>query len=57
MGRLTSLRDLGLLAVYLASSASSCMTGQAIYLDGGETAVFLQGDGAAVTSLETPVRL
>ena len=41
MGRLTSLRDLGLLAVYLASSASSWMTGQVIYLDGGETAVFL----------------
>ena len=41
MGRLTSLRDLGLLAVYLASSASNWMTGQLIYLDGGETAAFL----------------
>ena len=41
MGRLTSLRDLGLLAVYLASPASNWMTGQVIYLDGGETAAFL----------------
>jgi len=41
MGRLTALRDLGLLAVYLASPASSWMTGQVIYLDGGETAMFL----------------
>ena len=41
MGRLTSLRDLGLLAVYLASPASSWMTGQIIYHDGGQTAAFL----------------
>jgi NAD(P)-dependent dehydrogenase (short-subunit alcohol dehydrogenase family) len=41
MGRLTDLRDLGLLAVYLGSPASSWMTGQVIYLDGGETAAFL----------------
>ena len=41
MKRLTSLRDLGLLAVYLASPASNWMTGQTIYLDGGETAAFL----------------
>jgi len=41
LGRLTTLRDLGLLAVYLASPASSWMTGQIIYLDGGETAAFL----------------
>ncbi len=41
MGRLTSLRDLGLLAVYLASPASNWMTGQVIYLDGGETAALL----------------
>jgi len=41
MGRLTSLRDLGLLAVYLASPASNWMTGQVIYLDGGETAAFM----------------
>ena len=41
IGRLTSLRDLGLLAVYLASPASGWMTGQVIYLDGGETAAFL----------------
>ena len=38
--RLTSLRDLGLLAVYLASPASDWMTGQIIYLDGGETAMY-----------------
>jgi 2-deoxy-D-gluconate 3-dehydrogenase len=31
-------RDIALLAVYLASSASDWMTGQNIYLDGGETA-------------------
>jgi NAD(P)-dependent dehydrogenase (short-subunit alcohol dehydrogenase family) len=41
MGRLTNLRDLGLLAVYLASPASNWMTGQVIYLDGGQTASFL----------------
>ena len=41
MRRLTSLRDLGLLAVYLASPASNWMTGQVIHLDGGETAAFL----------------
>ena len=40
LGRLTNLRDLGLLAVYLASSASDWMTGQIIYLDGGETAIY-----------------
>ena len=38
--RLTSARDLGLLAVYLASPASDWMTGQIIYLDGGETAMY-----------------
>jgi NAD(P)-dependent dehydrogenase (short-subunit alcohol dehydrogenase family) len=32
-------RDLGLLAVYLASPASDYMTGQVVYLDGGITAV------------------
>lgn len=36
--RLTDTRDLGLLATYLASSASDWMTGQMISLDGGETA-------------------
>ncbi len=40
LGRLTNLRDLGLLAVYLASPASDWMTGQIIYLDGGETAIY-----------------
>ena len=39
MGRLTDLRDLGMLAVYLASPASNWMTGQMLYLDGGESAV------------------
>jgi NAD(P)-dependent dehydrogenase (short-subunit alcohol dehydrogenase family) len=38
--RLTSNRDLGLLALYLASPASDWMTGQAIALDGGETALY-----------------
>lgn len=37
--RLTDARDLGLLAVYLASPASDWMTGQVIGLDGGESAV------------------
>ena len=40
LGRLTNVRDLGLLAVYLASPASDWMTGQIIYLDGGETALY-----------------
>ena len=39
LGRLTDVRDNGLLAVYLASPASDWVTGQAIYLDGGETAM------------------
>ena len=36
--RLTDIRELGLLAVYLASPASDWMTGQCIALDGGESA-------------------
>ena len=39
LGRLTDVRDLGLLAVYLASPASDWMTGQVIVLDGGESAI------------------
>jgi 3-oxoacyl-[acyl-carrier protein] reductase len=31
------LREVGLLAIYLASSASDYMTGQTLYLDGGLT--------------------
>ena len=38
LGREGALRDLGLLAVYLASPATDYMTGQIIYLDGGMTA-------------------
>jgi NAD(P)-dependent dehydrogenase (short-subunit alcohol dehydrogenase family) len=38
IGRLGDLRELGLLAVYLASPASDYMTGQVVYLDGGVTA-------------------
>ena len=38
MGVSGRLRDLGLLAVYLASPASDYMTGQVVYLDGGDTA-------------------
>ncbi len=38
MGVPGDLRDLGILAVYLASPASDYMTGQVIYLDGGQTA-------------------
>jgi NAD(P)-dependent dehydrogenase (short-subunit alcohol dehydrogenase family) len=36
-GKFGTTRDVGLLAVYLASSASSWMTGQVIYINGGET--------------------
>ncbi|MBM3949464.1 MAG: SDR family NAD(P)-dependent oxidoreductase [SAR202 cluster bacterium] len=36
--RLTDSRDLGLLALYLASPASDWMTGQVLSLDGGESA-------------------
>lgn len=39
LGRLTDVRDLGLLALYLASPASDWMTGQVIVLDGGESAI------------------
>lgn len=39
LGRFTDVRDLGLLAVYLASPASDWMTGQVILLDGGEAAI------------------
>ncbi|MFQ5997582.1 MAG: SDR family NAD(P)-dependent oxidoreductase, partial [Dehalococcoidales bacterium] len=38
LGRHGELRELGMLAVYLASPASDYMTGQTIYLDGGLTA-------------------
>ena len=38
LGREGSLRDLGILAAYLASPATDFMTGQLIYLDGGMTA-------------------
>jgi len=35
LGRFGALRDVGLLAVYMASRASDYMTGQVVYLDGG----------------------
>ena len=35
LGRHGEVREMGLLAVYLASPASDYMTGQVIYLDGG----------------------
>lgn len=37
-GREGDLRELGILAVYLSSSASDYMTGQICYMDGGLTA-------------------
>ena len=37
LGRLGRLREVGLLAVYLASDASSYMTGQTVAIDGGLT--------------------
>jgi len=39
LGRTGNVRDLGLLALYLASDASNYMTGQTIFLDGGELAL------------------
>ncbi len=38
--RLTDIRDLGLLALYLACPASDWMTGQFMNLDGGEMAIY-----------------
>ena len=38
LGRVGDLREVGLLAVYLASPASNYLTGQTIYLDGGDVA-------------------
>ena len=35
MGRVGELREVGLLALYLASDASAYMTGETLYLDGG----------------------
>ena len=35
MGRVGELREVGLLALYLVSDASSYMTGETIFLDGG----------------------
>lgn len=35
LGRVGELREVGLLALYLASDASSYMTGETLYLDGG----------------------
>jgi gluconate 5-dehydrogenase/3-oxoacyl-[acyl-carrier protein] reductase/2-deoxy-D-gluconate 3-dehydrogenase len=35
LGRVGQLREVGLLALYLASDASSYMTGETLYLDGG----------------------
>ena len=37
LGRVGELREVGLLALYLASDASNYMTGQTVYLDGGTT--------------------
>ena len=35
LGRVGELREVGLLALYLVSDASSYMTGETLYLDGG----------------------
>ena len=35
LGRAGELREVGLLALYLASDASAYMTGETLYLDGG----------------------
>ncbi len=35
LGRVGELREVGLLALYLASDASAYMTGETLFLDGG----------------------
>ena len=37
LGRLGTTREIGLLTVYLASPAANWITGQVIYINGGET--------------------
>ena len=37
LGRVGEIREVGMLALYLVSDASSYMTGETIYLDGGLT--------------------
>ena len=38
LGRVGDVREIGLLAVYLASPASDFITGQTVFIDGGELA-------------------
>jgi enoyl-[acyl-carrier-protein] reductase (NADH) len=37
LGRYGNIREVGLLALYLASDASNFMTGETLHLDGGFT--------------------
>jgi len=39
LGRVGDVREIGLLAVYLASPASDFITGQTIFIDGGQLAL------------------
>ncbi len=51
LGRVGELREVGLLAAYLASPAAAYVTGQTLAIDGGSTALA----GAAAENTASPL--